>query len=510
MANPFDFRGRPAFAALVAAALACAVPPAQAQLPGLNSGGDMTPGAERRLGNQIARDLFRDPDHLEDPVLAEYVQGIWQGLLAGARRNGELDDELAERFAWQVLLRRDRSINAFALPGGYFGLHLGLIGAVTSPDELASVLAHELTHVTQRHIQRLMTQQERQSPWLLGAMILGALAASKNPEAANALIVGGQAVAVQNQLNFSRDMEREADRIGLSVLRQAGFDPHGALGLFEKLQQASRLTDNGAFPYLRSHPLTTERIADMRARLQPESAPAARAPDLAHAQLAARARVLANPGVDVLRAWVGEASADGFQNLPPDRQAAVLYAGTLASAQWRDFTTARALLTRLQARVAGHAAAERQATLLAAELAVRAGAFAEAERLLQPLDPRARPVLLLRAQARLGSAQPAALAESAGTLQDWLATHPADAPAWQLLADLQTAQGQPLRAIRSLAEAQVARQDLAGALDRFKAGQAAVRPQATADEAIDAAILDARRRETETQWREQQDRPDAR
>jgi predicted Zn-dependent protease len=90
--------------------------------------------------------------------------------------------ELDERFAWEILLGRDGSVNAFALPGGFLGLHLGLIGVVTSADELASVLAHELSHVTQRHISRLMTQQNRQAPWMVGALILAALAASKSPE----------------------------------------------------------------------------------------------------------------------------------------------------------------------------------------------------------------------------------------------------------------------------------------------------------------------------------------
>ena len=121
------------------------------------------------------------------------------------------------------------------------GVHLGLIGLVATRDELASVLAHELSHITQRHIARLNAKQAAQAPWMLGAMILGALAASKNPEAANAVIAGGQAVSAQNQLNFSRDMEREADRIGFGVMADAGFDTRGVGSMFEKLQQASRL-----------------------------------------------------------------------------------------------------------------------------------------------------------------------------------------------------------------------------------------------------------------------------
>ena len=113
---------------------------------------------------------------------------------------------------------RDRSVNAFALPGGYVGVHLGLIAMTGTRDELASVLAHELSHVTQRHIARGIANSKRQSLIGLAAMILGVLAASRagSADGANAAIVGGQAAAIQGQLNFSRDMEREADRIGFA------------------------------------------------------------------------------------------------------------------------------------------------------------------------------------------------------------------------------------------------------------------------------------------------------
>jgi len=188
-----------------------------AALPNLGDGTDMTPSAERRLGDRIARELYRDPDYIDDAVIMEYVQAIWQPLLAAARLRGELQPELDATFAWEVLLGKDRTVNAFALPGAYFGLHMGLVAVVSTRDELASVLAHELSHVTQRHIARVMARQSEQAPWLLGAMILGMLAASKSPAAAQTAIIGGQAVAAQTQLNFSRDMEREADRVGFAT-----------------------------------------------------------------------------------------------------------------------------------------------------------------------------------------------------------------------------------------------------------------------------------------------------
>ena len=176
--------------------------PAGLQLPTLGDGSEMTSSAERRIGDRIAREIYRDPDYIDDPVLAEYVQGIWQPLLASARARGDLSRELEERFAWEVMLVRDRTVNAFALPGGYLGVHLGLVAVVASRDELASVLGHELSHVTQRHISRLIAKQGQQTPWMIGAMILGILAASRSPDAGSAMIVGGQALAAQTQLNF--------------------------------------------------------------------------------------------------------------------------------------------------------------------------------------------------------------------------------------------------------------------------------------------------------------------
>jgi len=488
---------------LIAFAAAAPVPAAaQSGLPTLGDGSDLTLSAERRLGDRIIRELYRDPDYIDDPVLVESVQGLWQSLLAAARARGELSPEMDERFAWEVLLGRDRSVNAFALPGGYMGVHLGLIGVVTSRDELASVLAHELSHVTQRHISRLMSQQSRQTPWMLGAMVLGALAASKSPNAAQALVVGGQAVAMQNQLNFSRDMEREADRIGYGLMAPAGFAPQGFVSMFDKLQQANRLNDNGSWPYLRSHPLTTQRMADMQSRQPPGSSTAAPAATLEHAMVAARARVLSNPGVDVLRQWLAEPQGGGFAALAPARQAAVLYAATLAASQLREPVAARALLVRLQAVARGDAAALRQAQLLAAEVELAAGNAAAAQRLVPA--GAGRPELLLRTQAVLHSAHASvSAADMAGPLQTWVATHPRDASAWQALASVWQVQGKMLRAVRAEAEAQAAHYDYAAAVDRFKAGQALARKSTAPDDFVEASIIDTRLRAVESLLREQ-------
>jgi predicted Zn-dependent protease len=493
---------------------------ASAQLPALGDGSDMSSSAERRLGERIAREIYRDPDYIDDPVLAEYVQGVWQPLLAAARLRGDLSPELSERFAWEIMMGRDRSVNAFALPGGYFGLHLGLLAVVSSRDELASVLGHELSHVTQRHISRMISIQGQQAPWMIGAMILGALAASKNAEVANAMIVGSQAANAQSQLNFSRDMEREADRVGFGVMTQAGFEAQGFVTMFDKLQQASRLNDNGAYPYLRSHPLTTERIADMQSRqVLGFKNQANLEPTLEHAMLAARARVLSHPGVDALRAVALEAGNPNLAALTLPRQVAVLYGAALAASRLRDFGLAAATVDRLMKLLrADDGQAARWARLLRVELALAGGNAAGAAAALSdslaksgPVGYSApapgRPELFLSAQIALLSSQSGQLAQVnavAQRLQVWVATHPVDAQAWQLLSSTYAAQGQTLRAIRADAETRVAQLDYAAALDRFKAAQDFVRKGgAVMPDHIEASIIDTRRRQVESVLKEQ-------
>jgi predicted Zn-dependent protease len=479
-------------------------------LLGVGEDGDLSLGAERRMGDAIAKQIYRDPDYLDDPLLNEYVDGIWQSLLKAARAKGELTAEMDERFAWRVMLARDRTVNAFALPGGYFGVHLGLIGLVANQDELASVLAHELTHVTQRHISRSITQQGRQTPVMIAAMILGAVAARNNPDALNAVISGSQAVAIQGQLNFSRDMEREADRLGLGLMQPAGFAPQGFVGMFEKLQQSARLSDSGNFPYLRSHPMTTERMGDMQQRLMLSQQPTAAEPSLQHAMMSARARVLADPGVDVLRLWAAEPQASGFANLSKSRQVASMYAAILANIKLRDFARATAQADRLNIAVADDFMAYKAAKLIAIELhlATNKAEAALALLLTQTAGKRlSRPELFAQSQVQIANKQARFATSAAQNLQTWVATNPSDAPAWQLLGSAYRATGQNLRAVRAEAEAQVAWLDYAAAIDRFKAAQDMVRNGTGGGSAgrdyMEESIIDVRTRQVQELLKQQ-------
>ena len=491
-------------------------------LPNLGDGAEMSPAKERRLGDSIARSLYRDADYLEDPVVMDYVQSIWQPLLASAKKRGDVPQDLADTFAWEILLGRDRSVNAFALPGAYFGLHLGLVGVVSSRDELASVLAHELSHVTQRHIARNIAHQNAQAPWVMGAMILGILAASKsanNGQAANAMITGGQALAVQSQLNYSRDMEREADRVGFGVMTEAGFAAQGFVGMFEKLQQSNRLNDSGGFAYLRSHPLTTERISDMQNRMPLSNAASQStsaavgsalswsAQDLEPALIGARARVLSNGGVDGLRVWQGDLKPAVLSAKPPAQQAVALYGGAFAALKLRDYAQAQTLCDQLRVRVQGNAAAVHLAQLLDAEIALTQGNATRALAVLQSDSPVAsRAEKFLRAQAQTLQAQPAGIEQTAQALRAWVIERPRDAKGWSLLAAAYTAQGRNVAAVRAQAQVDLLQLDYAAALARLRAAQDLVRSGnwgPMGPDHLEAAIVDTRAREVLQLTREQ-------
>ena len=469
---------------------------------------DFSIGTERRLGEQIMREIRRDPDDIDDPLLLDYVQSIWAPLVARSKVLGHLNADLDQRFAWEVFLVRDPSINAFALPGGYVGVHLGLIAMTGSADELASVLAHELSHVTQRHIARSITNSKRQSLVSVAAMILGVLAASRanSPDAVNAVLAGSQAAAIQGQLNFSRDMEREADRVGLSVLSGAGFAPAGMAAMFEKLDQGSRLNDNNAFPYLRSHPLTTERIGEVRQRLGGGTL-AMPLGSLEHALAQARARVLMNTRIDVLRRWQ---KPDAQTSGSPTEQIVAAYQAGLASTVLRDWDPADAAIARLQTLLTGNpratATSVRWAHMLAAETLVERGDGARALQLLQNMQSSAtaesRPEMMLRGQALLRAelAPDAPLRNSAQALRTWVSVHPNDAHAWTLLGQLWTKLGQPLPAIRADAETRLALGDLPGAIERLRAGQRQARGGGPVD-FIEASVIDARLRDVQAELR---------
>jgi len=222
----------------------------------------LSPIAERKLGERIMRDIRRDKDYLDDAPLLEYLNDFGMKLVdAHPEARGEAD------FNYFFFAVRDPVLNAFALPGGFIATHSGLILAAQTESELAAVIAHEIGHVAQRHIARMLGKQSQDALLPLAGVLLAVLASRSSPDAASAALLGGQGLALQRQLNFSRDAEREADRVGLQILQESNFDTSGMIAFFGRLQAASRSFNDLTPSFLLSHPLTTERIADIQARL---------------------------------------------------------------------------------------------------------------------------------------------------------------------------------------------------------------------------------------------------
>lgn len=243
--------------------LLCLVPRALAEgLPDLGDSAQASFSAldERRLGEEIMREVRADRAYYDDAEATDYVNALGNRLAARASD---------ARQEFEFFLMQERSINAFALPGGFVGFNTGLLLAAQSESEVASVVAHEIAHVSQRHIARILGQQKQSAVMSLAALAVAVLAARSSPDLAMAATTFGAAGATQNLINFTRDHEREADRVGLQILDAAGFDARSAAVFFERLQRATRIYDVGGAPaYLRTHPMTYERIADIQNRLE--------------------------------------------------------------------------------------------------------------------------------------------------------------------------------------------------------------------------------------------------
>lgn len=232
------------------------------QLPDMGSPADaiLSKSTESQIGRAIMRDIRRSGMVVEDPQITEYINEIGNRI-AVQTNDGDYD------FTFFVI--DDSRINAFALPGGYIGVHTGLIEASRSEDELAGVLAHEVAHVTQRHIARAVHAGSRQSMMttalMLGALILGA--AGGGGDAVQAGLAVAQGTAAQQQINFTRSNEYEADRIGIRALSEAGFDPNGMASFFEVMSRQETSSPDSRMPdFLRTHPVTTERISEANSR----------------------------------------------------------------------------------------------------------------------------------------------------------------------------------------------------------------------------------------------------
>jgi predicted Zn-dependent protease len=303
---------------------------------------DLSPIVERKLGEEIMSDIRRDRDYLDDDAIVEYLNNFGDNLVSFAP--GARGETNADFFFFTV---RDPMINAFALPGGFIGVHSQLLIAAQNESELASVLSHEIGHVQQRHIARMLGQQKQDALLPLAALILAALIgkAGGGADAAMGVMMGGQGLAIQRQLNFSRDAEREADRVGFQTMRAAGYDTSGMVSFFKRLQGTVRLYGE-APAWLSSHPLTGERIADIQARIREAPKPGHIKPDAIEFHLVrARARVLQDPSAkgyeDTKSAFESQLKQDNTQ-----QQTAAMYGLSFLALKQGDLKMAQGWLDK--------------------------------------------------------------------------------------------------------------------------------------------------------------------
>ncbi|MFC0167204.1 M48 family metalloprotease [Pseudoduganella danionis] len=484
---------------------------APAKIPNLPALGDterqdLSPLMERRLGEEIMRDIRRNNDFLDDAPILEYLNNFGNALVAarpGARGEANFD--------YYFFAVRDPQLNAFALPGGFIAVHSALLLAAQTESELASVLGHEIGHVAQRHIARSIGQQKQDALIPLAAMILAVLASRAGGDAAIGVFSAGQGLAIQRQLNFGRDAEREADRIGFQIMGAAGYDTSGMVAFFQRMQIATRNYSDRVPAYLQSHPLTTERIADIQARIR-EQPYRQRLDSLDFHLVRARARVLQDLSSQ------GLAETQTFFELQlqqPGRQqvAAAQYGLAMVALKRENYALAQQWLDKSHATMRklpppgtlGVAPApEGEIIYVSTALEIKlaqpdnaalqqhALADAEAAHLTYPLS---RGIAHQYGEAMIAAGQ---LERAAAYLRDQVQLYRDDPNAYDLLAQAYAKQGKQALQHIALAESYVLQGGVLSALDQLTYARKA--PDATF---YDQAVIDARERELQARRREE-------
>ncbi|MCP5141800.1 MAG: M48 family metallopeptidase [Gammaproteobacteria bacterium] len=300
------------------------------------AGALLTPTDERNLGRSLFLSLRESGDLLDDTLVNAYIQGLGDRLLASA-------DSLGQRYYFFVV--NEGSINAFAAPGGYIGIFTGLIEFADTEDELAAVMAHEIAHVTQRHMARTFEAAEQFSVPLAVAILSAVLLArGANSQVADAALFGGLAGSVQQKINFTRANEQEADRIGIGILGSAGFDPHYMGGFFARLERESRYYGEQAPEFLRTHPVNSNRVADALGRAEAWGKPKNPDPQVFEL-MRMRVQVLGSKDGRALLARL----RDQKGALAPERRVAIRYGEALLLNQLAQYEEAARILESLLA-----------------------------------------------------------------------------------------------------------------------------------------------------------------
>ncbi|MCM2313335.1 MAG: M48 family metalloprotease, partial [Steroidobacteraceae bacterium] len=294
---------------------------AQDQLPEMGTAAQATLSIEDeyRIGRMVMRGLRDSGAVMEDPEVSEYLQSL--GLrLSSLAHDGNRD--------FNFFVVRDNAINAFALPGGFIGIHSGLLLETNHESELAAVLAHEVAHVTQRHIARGLESQARanlvSTAATLAAILIGAMAGGSS-DATIGAVTAAQNMAIQSQINFTREHEYEADRVGIGLLASAGFDPASMAAFFDTMGRRTQLAPDRVPELLRTHPVTSARIAEARGRANQMGAVVVAPDSLSYALTKERIRVLSTPAGEDPREYYASLTTN-----EPDVSLAQAYGRALA------------------------------------------------------------------------------------------------------------------------------------------------------------------------------------
>ena len=461
---------------LIAALLCVAmVPRGFAQnLPELgdNASTDLSPLAEQRLGAQIMREIrWRDPAYLGDVEVEDYLNRLGDRLVAAGAGAG---------LPFQFFGVSDPTLNAFAMPGGNIGVHTGLILAAQSESELAGVLSHEIAHVTQRHIARMVGKQSQTGMLMLASLLVAVLAAKSSAQVSQAAIMTGQAAGLSSQLAYSRDFENEADRLGVQNLAAAGFDVRGMVSFFERLQKNARLYENNAPAYMRTHPLTGDRITEMEGRVA--QMPYKQVPDSLDFSLV---RAKLKVGAAATKEVIGEFEAAARAPHPALAAQYGLVRAYLSVRRLADADREMVEVRKRHETSAMVAGLEGDLRLAHGDPAGAAQVFREA----RGRFPQSRRLLYGELEALIDAGRPA---EALTAVKAEVQTTPDSATLWELRARAEAALGKRLAQHRSLAELYTIRGNYAAAVEQLTFAQSAGDGDFFEQSAVDSRLREVR------------------
>ena len=461
---------------LIAALLCLAlVPRSYSQsLPDLgdSASADLSPVAEQNIGMQIMRDIrWHDPAFLRDAEVEDYLNTLGDRLVSAGAGAGQ---------SFEFFGVSDPSLNAFAMPGGKIGVHTGLILAAQAESELAGVLSHEIAHVTQRHIARMVGQQGRSGMLMLASLLVAVLAAKSSAQVSQAAIMAGQAAGISSQLAYSRDFENEADRLGVQNLSAAGFDVRGMASFFERLQKNSRLYENSAPAYLRTHPLTSDRITEMEGRVM--QMPYRQVPDSLDFQLVrAKLRV----GAQASREMLDELEAAARRGTAPAATHYGLVRAYLGARRIADAEREMVALRKLDLSSAMIEGLEADLRLARGEPAMAAQLFREG----RGRYPQSRRLLYGEASALIDAGR---ATESLNLVKAEILTTPNNGVLWELRARAESVLGMRLAQHRSLGELYAIQGNYAASAEQLTLAQAAKDGDFFEHSAVDSRLREVR------------------